>query len=347
MKKAVIHYFSGTGNTQHAIRIIEANLVEMGYQVAVNNIENKENKSEENQELHVFAYPVYGLGTPAIMVNYIKGLKTPAPGSKAAVISVGGHNGKVDGYEGQSLAHVSGVLKRKGFHVFFTKLVSYPENWTQLIPTLDEKTMEGIFKKADEHVARIAKKIGGQEELCVKRSKAAILLSWICYGAYTLIGRRILGKVYIADRQCTSCGICAEKCPVSCIRMSQGKPSWNWNCEGCQRCINACPQKSIQTSVARLALLLAVQIAPIVILVKAGKYMGFSGFFGVLLNILLYCVGGILFSYLIDRILYFLEQIPVVRKAFEYSYTKNYARYRIPVFFTSSPTMERRNSEST
>lgn len=33
MKKAMIHYFSGTGNTYHMVKIIAESLIQQGYEV--------------------------------------------------------------------------------------------------------------------------------------------------------------------------------------------------------------------------------------------------------------------------------------------------------------------------
>lgn len=75
MRKVLIHYFSGTGNTYHAVKIIGNNFEQQGYNVNYAYIEKEiisKNISKLNDfYLHIFAYPVYGLGTHALLVDYV------------------------------------------------------------------------------------------------------------------------------------------------------------------------------------------------------------------------------------------------------------------------------------
>jgi len=69
---------------------------------------------------------------------------------------------------------------------------------------------------------------------------------------FGLVGRRFLGKLFIADDDCTACGLCVRGCPVKAITMGTGnRPRWKSNCESCNRCINLCPTRAINTSIFR------------------------------------------------------------------------------------------------
>jgi len=52
-------------------------------------------------------------------------------------------------------------------------------------------------------------------------------------------------SVVIDESLCSGCGICAEKCFVSAIRMSNDKAVIGDVCKGCGRCIDECPEKAI------------------------------------------------------------------------------------------------------
>jgi len=47
------------------------------------------------------------------------------------------------------------------------------------------------------------------------------------------------------EEKCNGCGICEKVCPVSNIKMENGKPFWMHNCEMCFACDEWCPQKAI------------------------------------------------------------------------------------------------------
>ena len=48
------------------------------------------------------------------------------------------------------------------------------------------------------------------------------------------------------DEKCTSCGICEEICPVNNIKLVDGIPKWQHQCQQCLACINYCPEVAIQ-----------------------------------------------------------------------------------------------------
>ncbi len=47
-----------------------------------------------------------------------------------------------------------------------------------------------------------------------------------------------------ANRSCTKCGVCAEKCPVGAIARLNPSETDKETCISCMRCISVCPQKA-------------------------------------------------------------------------------------------------------
>jgi ferredoxin/flavodoxin len=47
------------------------------------------------------------------------------------------------------------------------------------------------------------------------------------------------------NKRCTGCGICAQVCPVSNIKIVDGKPVWLHHCETCYGCYGWCPNNAI------------------------------------------------------------------------------------------------------
>jgi flavodoxin/Pyruvate/2-oxoacid:ferredoxin oxidoreductase delta subunit len=321
MKKVLIHYFSGTGNTYHMVKMIGGSLTQQGYEVKYNNIENEKKERLDNFTLHIFSYPIYAYGTPSVVLKYIKTL-SHVNGCKTAIVCSCG------GFEGQSLAHMTALLKRKGFDVFLTDAGIYPDNWTQVINPKDEETQKKILENADSKILLLSGKISKLEGSIKKCSIFNQIWSWVVFLLFVAIGRRILGKAFIADSSCTSCGKCQKACPVKSVQLKNGNPKWDWKCENCQRCMNICPFKSIQTSPFKLGTFFTIEIA-LIFFVKA---MNSSLHFPVLLNILLYCILIVISHYLIDIILGLLEKIPAVKSLFAYSYTKKYRRYMVNEF---------------
>lgn len=316
MDKYLIHYFSGTGNTYHMVKVIEKELKNNGYEVHLLNIEKNNNNDLVKFKLHIFCYPIYGFGTPAIVLKYISNLQAVS-GCKAVIIC------SCAGFEGQSLYHLRFLLKKKGFDVFLTDFVVHTYNWTQVFNPQDEKTEENVFAKADIKTVELVQKISKNKNYLKKRNAVNLLWSWIIFTIYSKVAHRILGKTFIADSSCTNCGKCKSICPVKAIDMKNGRPNWNWNCETCQRCINICPCKSIQLSVVKLCMFILSELAPIFIIIHINKY---RHDLSTVLDILIYCIMFIISTLLANKLIWTMEKVPLLRGILEFSYTKKYRR---------------------
>ncbi|WP_230741889.1 EFR1 family ferrodoxin [Methanooceanicella nereidis] len=337
MPSAMIHYFSGTGNTYHTVSLIRKKLEDSGYTVAVNRVECGTMPPENKYDLHVFAFPVYAADVPDVMIKYLHRLP-PGNGSKAAVLSVYGkifqdHRFPGDqGDPGSSYDHARSIISRKGYDVLLTGGVGYPHSITQFIPPPDEAEELAIKASSDEKVKMFADRIVAGDRDVKSPGLIVALLSYPFGFLYGLMGRRGLGKMFVADSKCISCGKCEKACPSKTITLINKKPSWNWDCQGCQRCINICPVKAIQTSIMRLAimwlgipaLLMAYWIAgPL-----AGHYYLKPDWLpGIMYDVFLFMLGWTVLLYPADKLILALEFVPGIRKIMELSFTRKYRRY--------------------
>ena len=316
MDKCLIHYFSGTGNTYHMVKTIKNQLISKGYEVNVLNIEKDENKIVADYELHIFCFPVYGFGTPSVMVRYISKLEAEER-FKAAIICTSA------GFEGQALNHVKYLLDKNGFEVFYSDMVLYTYNWTQILNPQTKEIEEKVFREAEVKIIEATEKIANYQTHFKKRNTIILLLCWFGFIMFSNFGRRILGKTYIADASCISCGKCKNICPVKAIDMNNGKPTWNWKCECCQRCINMCPQKSIQLSIVKLAIYVISELVPILIIIEINKYLVPLP---IIINIVLYFIMVALNTGLADILICQMEKIKALKKLMYVNYTNKYRR---------------------
>lgn len=321
MKTALIHYFSGTGNTYHMVNILGESLRQQGYDVQYSNMEKPRERMWEECSLHVFCYPIYAFGTPAIVLRYIRSLKKIS-GRKAAIVCSYG------GFEGQSLTHMSMLLRRKGLDVFLTDAALYPDNWTQVVNPKEEEEQRAMMEKADHEMGLLGQKIASLETGIKKRGLLNLAWSWVVFSLFTALGRRIMGKVFIADSTCISCGKCERTCPVSTIKIKNGRPFWGWKCENCERCMNICPKRSIQTSGFKLITYLVLSIGLIFLQIWINSAIHLH----TLLNVLSYCMLYIISVFFMDLMFRVLEKLPTLRKILTYSYTQKYRRYMVKEF---------------
>lgn len=316
MSNCLIHYFSGTGNTYHMVGIIRNQLMERGYKVDIFNIENDSNKQVIDYKLHIFCYPIYGLGTPSIMLRYISNFKC-SRGSRAVVICTSA------GEEGQALHHFRYLLKKKGFEVLLTEMVTYTYNFTQILNPQSKETENKVFRQAEIKIMDIIKKVCNNESYLKRRNIIILTLYWIIFALFSRVARKLLGRTFIADDSCINCNKCKNVCPAKAITMHNGKPRWNLNCESCQRCINICPNKSIQLSIVKLIIFIIAQLSPILIIILINKSI--KGL-PIITDIVLYCTMFSINTLLADKLISFIERLQIFRKALQVSYTKRYRR---------------------
>lgn len=55
-----------------------------------------------------------------------------------------------------------------------------------------------------------------------------------------------VAMLYVDDKRCSGCGVCADVCPCGAIALRDGKASINQElCNQCEACAGACPQGAI------------------------------------------------------------------------------------------------------
>ncbi|HEX2935267.1 MAG TPA: EFR1 family ferrodoxin [Bacteroidales bacterium] len=344
MSNIFIHYFTGTGNTAHAVKIIGEQLQSAGHHINVIKVRKGITPSHDKADYHIVAFPVLSWAAPTLMKHYLS--KMPVSnGTKVAVLAVSGSifsNGKiVKGYAGQALEEVESLLKRRKYDVFLTGNASFPDNWTQVTNPCTKEESESIFHLAEAEVeVFIQKFIAGKRELyrCgffnLLWSKATALL-------FGLIGRRALGKFFIADEHCTGCTLCAKACPVQTIHMDDKKPHWDTRCEDCNRCINICPENAIQVSMPMFILQMTIHVFVTIwvihqILRYIPEWVQLEEFLTIGIEVVLIVVAYIILLWIsfvpLDWILRQFLQFRSVRRFFSLSYTQSYRRYKAPGF---------------
>ncbi|HMK46148.1 MAG TPA: EFR1 family ferrodoxin, partial [Methanocella sp.] len=267
MTSAMIHYFSATGNSYHAATVVERRLKEAGYNIEWQRVEGGTTPPDSHHDLHLFTFPVYATDMPDIMAKYMWKLPR-GNGAKAAIIATNGSihaTTRVPGAQGDpgsSFDHARLILWLKGYQVVLADAAPYPHSVTIGLPVANEAEQSRIIDLADRRVDGLAQKLVKGERSV--RHNLLLAIIYVPTGlTYGLFGRHFIGKLYVADGKCNGCGICAKTCPVGSIRLTAGKPSWNWRCQGCMRCINMCPKHAINTSIARIALLIAIPLLTI------------------------------------------------------------------------------------
>ncbi len=281
-----------------------------------------------------------GFGIPALVRRMLRGVR--GRGRNAAAFATWG------GAPFASLWQARGLLRRKGFRVGAAAGVSYPFNWTQVVPSPSADLALSMTREGDAEAARFAATLADGAGASVPgRARIGTLmavLSWPVSMIYSLIGRYLLGALYAADARCNACGICARDCPASAIVLAgkgeARRPLWRVRCEGCNRCINLCPRESIQMSIPRTVVHLTVNVAIIVVSViglnRLSALVALPGYLSVPAWIALFLALAVYLSRLqaavLEPLLFRLEGSRGVRKLLGRSWTVSFPRYKAEGF---------------
>ena len=335
--KAVLHFFSGTGNTARAVGIVAARWQAAGHEVATQVLSAATQPPREIPDLTVVAFPIWAWAAPHFVLDYARSLPKAA-GARAAVLATCG------GFGAQGVGEVERVLRRRGYRVVASGEAVYPDNWLLAGAPPQGDALAAALARGDEAARAFAE--NGLSASPARFHCAFVHRLWSRPIAWLFrrIGRRFMGKFFIADDRCTACGQCAATCPVRAIHLegAPARPRWGANCAGCYRCIQLCPAQAIQISIPLMAIHLGLNLALtagwLVWLVRllGRRVLPLPGPWGIGLALLwavaIYATLLLLQMTLVDGALQGLARRPALRGFFLRSYTKDFGRYRAPGF---------------
>ena len=328
-----LYFFSGTGNTEASVRKIAEALEKEGCEVRTRYISRNALPFPNEPDRVILAYPTYAWRPPALVSRFIARLPR-VKGTAAAVFTAdgGGSYGSVDVAEK--------LLKKRGYRTILKGSAHYPENWVQMTPPPEGELRSRGVESGLAETGEFIRALRTGTTLTRERSGIDGLLNFvgILFGAF---GRHFLGKLFIADEDCTSCGLCARTCPAGVIRLGTepgARPRWTWGCESCNRCMNLCPTRAINTSAFRGIGLIA--------LTSLSAALGFQVYGGVsaylkdilpfpaaalldpIAGTLIMIAATVLARTALDAgVLLPLQRTPLLRRLARRSFTKKFPRY--------------------
>lgn len=335
--KYLIYYFSATGNTKHAIDRIAESLEKNGHEIKTVSINNETNYSDLAEcDRLIFAVPVLAWSAPDFVQKFMHTLPKTNKEIRTAILCCDGGNGF------QAPLQAKRILDRRGYSVFLTGMISYPENWKQCAMTMPKEKRAECVDQGDVALTHYIENLLSGKSTYHTISMKAHILSWIAGQGFRLFGRRFLGKLHIADDDCNSCGLCVKTCPVDAIHFSgkakNAKPYWNLQCESCNRCLNICPKNAINSSTARaFTLILAILLFCVPGIIAYASYLkphilAIAPGFGSILNgiciIIILLLGHWFALFPFDAfVLKPLQKSKLFRKWFTKTFTKQTAQY--------------------
>ncbi len=142
-------------------------------------------------------------------------------------------------------------LKRKGYDVFYDRMVCMPANWAMKYADEFAKQLCYIATAKAEHMA--GEILAGQS----RDLRINPLLRWMArlLSRGEDWGARRFGKGLAITDACTDCDTCIDNCPTNNIHRENGRIAFGNECVWCMRCIYACPQQAIVPRSAKFCVL--------------------------------------------------------------------------------------------
>jgi menaquinone-dependent protoporphyrinogen IX oxidase len=72
MSKVIIHYFTGTGNTAHSVKLISEQLQAAGHEVKIRPVKKGVLPPGEVFDYHIIAFSVLSWSAPVMMKRYLR-----------------------------------------------------------------------------------------------------------------------------------------------------------------------------------------------------------------------------------------------------------------------------------
>ena len=241
----MIFYFSGTGNTKWAAKIIAKATNDQLIDIC--NVDWNKSYVLGKDERLGFAFPIHGWRPPVIVRNFVHKLNIDnALNHFSYAICTAGDN------IGEALRIFSGDLEIKGITLDGMCSLIMPESYVGL-PFMDVDTPDNERQKKEKAKNELDKFI---DIIVDKKNDNGNLI----IGHWPRINSRLLGALFtkylITDKpfhvdkdKCLRCGKCAYCCPVSNITYDREcLPQWSKNssCLVCFSCYHHCPVHAIE-----------------------------------------------------------------------------------------------------
>lgn len=240
MKKVILFYFTGTGNTGQLLSMITSALQREGVQTDCYAVDScmRQGKIPDvsGADGIGIGYPIYAFNAPEVVESFLRKLP-PANGIPAFVFKTAGEPLSINN---ASSFWIHCILKRKGYRLTYERHFLMPYNIKFRFP---DEAVKQIYTLSNKLAAKLARDFVQGRPDGPRYNLPALLVAWMMLIFRPLA--RFNGKMYWVSKECTQCQKCVRDCPLGNIRLQNGKIKFGWKCTMCMRCVMFCPKEAM------------------------------------------------------------------------------------------------------
>ncbi|MGI6701875.1 MAG: EFR1 family ferrodoxin [Christensenellales bacterium] len=239
---AGVIYFSGTGSTEYAAKILTDTLIDKGVDTYIKSI--SDGGKIAPVDVMVLMYPVHAGDASALVYKFIKKLDSvPVPLTDLVILSVSAGGEAISNTSCRS--KVIRKLLKKGYKTVYEDMLIMPNNFVTPYPDeLNALLIKALSVKLENVTKDL---ISGKSLKKTPRLIDSVLRTLL--EPFKLFAN-VSGKTLKADSKCTGCALCAENCPADNIIMKDNAPVFGWRCALCMKCVYNCPEQAIGGAIA-------------------------------------------------------------------------------------------------
>jgi ferredoxin/flavodoxin len=243
-KKALVLWYSQTGQTRRYARLIGCTLKGKGMAVDVRDMQGFDKKLLPDYDLIILGTPVFYYDTPANVVDWLETIPSIKGTPVAAFVSFGGPIGN----EHNASCHLLKLLADKGGvpvgRDAFRNIATYPTpTWNnpkqisgQHLP--NAATFDQVRRFTADTRDRITRgeTISVGYELALREAMSMMPLVWL--------NKKVISKHTVDAEKCIGCETCVKKCPTKAINPFKQTVDQK-KCLACFGCLNNCPADAV------------------------------------------------------------------------------------------------------
>lgn len=248
----LILYFSGTGNTEFAVRYIKERLESDNNEITVSSIESFKKEDISHYDTLFFGFPVYACDIPKFIKEYLEDI--PTTSTKIGFVFC-----TKAFYSGLAIKNALKIFREKGYTILGYADVNMPGSDGLGFLKKNSKAVSKIINKDFSKIEELDKMIQISKGLIDRAEITSVkqcsinnnsnIINYIfskLLGMVFNIAEGKMKKKFLADEKCIKCLKCEKICPAKNIKVSKNGVEFGRNCHLCMRCLHQCPKEAIQ-----------------------------------------------------------------------------------------------------